>query len=110
MIMCRLRQTRDKGLFGKVAKGVLLLGLFLSVLALTQSATLHKAFHPTAGQSDHQCAVTLLAAGHVDASPSAVTVSATPLVPIFLNYFEATRPACPSFNLSLSRGPPALLS
>jgi hypothetical protein len=95
---------------GRRAKAALLLGLFLSVLGMVTSATLHKVVHPNANQPDHHCAATLLASGHVDAAPSAAVVPAISLLPLALNQFEASRPTVPSFNLPLSRGPPALLS
>jgi len=90
--------------------GVALLGLFLSVVAMASSATLHKVVHPNAAQTDHSCAATMLASGQVEAAPSVAVVPAIPLVPIFASLFEVSTPSVASFNLPLSRGPPALLS
>jgi prepilin-type N-terminal cleavage/methylation domain-containing protein/prepilin-type processing-associated H-X9-DG protein len=58
-------------------KGLLLLGLFLTVLGLANYATLHKVFHPNAGSSEHHCAVTMINEGQVDAAVS--EVAATPI-------------------------------
>ncbi len=88
----------------------MLLGLFLSVVAMATSATLHKAVHPNATQTDHSCAATMLASGQVETAPSVAAVPAPPLVPIVASLIEVSSPSVASFNLPLSRGPPALLS
>jgi hypothetical protein len=77
---------------------------------MVTSATLHKAVHPNANKADHHCAATLLASGQVDAAANAVAAPAISLILIAENNFKVSPPATPSFNLSLSRGPPALLS
>ena len=46
----------------------------------------------------------------VDAASSSDAIPAIALVPIAPNKFVVSAPSLPSFNLSLSRGPPALLS
>jgi hypothetical protein len=92
------------------AKAALLLGLLFSVLGMVTSATLHKVVHPNANSPDHHCAATLLASGQVDAAPSGVAIPAVSLIPVAANQAVVSRPSVPSFNLSLSRGPPALLS
>jgi|SRR5882724_3068065 len=95
---------------GKRAKAALLLGLLLSVLGMVTSTTLHKVVHPNANKADHYCAVTLLASGQVDAASSVVSQPAVSLIPVLANRFEVSSVAVASFNLPLSRGPPALLS
>ena len=95
---------------GRRAKGALLLGLFLCVLAMATSATLHKVVHPNATQPDHSCAATMLASGQVDAAATVATSPEIPLVPVVASLFEVSSPSVASFNLPLSRGPPALLS
>src|ERR1041384_2466652 len=92
------------------AKAALLLGLLLSVLGMVASGTLHKVVHPNANSSDHHCAATLFASGQVDAAPSDIAAPAVCLAPIAANRFFFSAPSVPSFNLPLSRGPPALLS
>jgi hypothetical protein len=46
---------------------VLQLALFLFVLAMTQIQSLHHAYHPDAANPAHQCVVTMLQGGQVDA-------------------------------------------
>jgi hypothetical protein len=105
-----LRLKVLRRLASRRAKAALLLGLFLSVLGVATSATLHQAIHPNANQADHHCAATLLASGHVDAAATATLLPAVLLVPVVANRFKISCPTIPSFNLPLSRGPPALLS
>ena len=108
--MSWLRLTVLRGLASRRAKAALLLSLFLSLVAVAASATLHRAIHPNANQPDHHCAATLLASGQIDAVATATILPAVSLIPIAANSFKISRPAVPSFNLPLSRGPPALLS
>ena len=95
---------------GRQLKSVVLLGLFLSVLAMATSATLHKIVHPNAAQTDHSCAATMLASGQVETAPSVAGLPPIPLVPIIVSLVEVSSPSVASFNLPQSRGPPALLS
>lgn len=95
---------------GRQLSGVVLLGLFLSVLAMATSATLHRVVHPNATRTDHSCAATMLASGQVEAAVSVVASPAIPLVPVVAVLIEFSSPSVASFNLPLSRGPPALLS
>ena len=87
-----------------------MLCLFASVLALANSATLHQALHPNATAPDHQCVVTLLANGQVDVCSGVATAlpPTSVLVSFVLPAFSFETGT--SFNLPLSRGPPALLS
>lgn len=85
-----------------------LLGVFLSVFALTLSETLHRALHDEACEPSHQCAVTMLQSGQVE-TPVAVIEPVVAYVAVFL----ATQPQVdfvPSVDFSLppSCGPPAL--
>jgi hypothetical protein len=86
-----------------------LLGVFLFGLALTYSETLHYWVHGDAGQPNHQCVVTLLATGQIDAVPSAIRIQFTsgdasllawPDIPVFRS---------PAYSVPPGRGPPALL-
>jgi hypothetical protein len=108
--MSWLRLTGMSRAAGKRTKAALLLGLLLSVVGMATSTTLHKAVHPNATSAEHHCAATLLASGQLDAAPSAVAVPAVSLVATVANPVEISRLSVPSFNLPLSRGPPALLS
>ena len=57
--------------------GTLLLGVFLFGLALTYSESLHQRVHADAGKPGHQCVVTLLAAGQIDAVPAVISIRFT---------------------------------
>ena len=59
--------------------GALLIGLFLFILAMANFESLHRLVHTEAKNADHQCAVTLLASGQVDASPATEILDATTL-------------------------------
>jgi len=91
-------------------KGLLLLGLFLSVLGLASSPTLHGTFHPTASNPDHHCVVTLLTSGQVEVSAGVAAVIAPAVFLISGVFRDPSFQTEVSFNLPLSRGPPALLS
>ncbi len=88
----------------------LLCGLFLFVLALAQFETLHRLLHSDAGKATHQCAVTMLQGGQVDAPGAcAEVVSSAPAGDICLlpqNDFVASV----AYSLPPSCGPPALLA
>ena len=87
-----------------------LLALFLFVLAMAQFKTLHRFCHAEADQQDHQCAVTTLAAGQVDApTGAALIISATALLVGEVCVPTSSLPAVDHLLLP-SRGPPALLS
>jgi len=94
---------------GRQLRGVVLLGLFLSVMAMATSATLHKVVHSSADQPDHSCAATMLASGQVETAPSVAALPAIPLIPVIVGLVEVSSPTVACFNLPLSRGPPALL-
>ena len=87
-----------------------MLGLFLAVLAMAHSTTLHLALHPAAGSADHHCAVTLLASGQVDSPAAITTVVLAQALTFYFPLPESPLPTDSSFLLPLSRGPPALLS
>ena len=89
--------------------GTLLLGVFLFGLALTYSESLHQRVHADAGKPGHQCLVTLLAAGQIDAVPAAISIRFTsgdvfllawPDIPVFRS---------PAYSIPPGRGPPTLL-
>jgi hypothetical protein len=90
--------------------GGMLLMLFLSVLALTVSETLHHEVHAEAGEAEHQCAATMLQSGQFEMP--AVTVAATTEAPVAWLELAPEINFVRSVELSLppSCGPPALLS
>jgi hypothetical protein len=105
-----LRHRGRKGPFGRSFKGLVLLGLFISVMGLASSSGLHKAFHPNASKADHHCVVTLLTSGQVEVSAGMAPVIGPDLLLISSVFREPSFRTEVSFNLPLSRGPPALLS
>ena len=62
---------------GQAVIALLLAGLVLLLDAMAASPSLHEWFHADADQSEHQCAVTLFAHGHVDSVCADVPVSAS---------------------------------
>jgi hypothetical protein len=88
----------------------LLLGLFLSVLAVAQFRALHHALHPEAGQPGHQCAATLLSSGQVDSAAADLSVSIAPVAVRVGAAPEIAPLPAPDFFLLPGRGPPASLT
>jgi hypothetical protein len=87
----------------------LLCGLFLGVLALAQFETLHRWLHPQAGQPAHQCAVTMLQSGQVEASPGVEFVAVPPLRVFAEQPVDYFFTASVGYSLPHGRGPPAIL-
>lgn len=88
----------------------LLLGLFLFVLAMAQFGALHRVLHADSGTPEHQCAVTLLANGHVDVAVSEVPVAFLPVLAA-----ASVMPSVQSFvtvdySLLPGRAPPVALA
>lgn len=88
----------------------MLLLQFVSLLALSQSESLHKALHQDAGKPDHHCAVTMLHSGQVETPTFAVVlippVTATTTLVVLESFFVQSV----DYSLPPSCGPPALLS
>ncbi len=103
-------RNRMKVRLSRPKVAVLLLGLFLSVFVLANSSTLHHVLHPTADSADHHCAVTLLLTGQVEVPALAAAVAVPAVMVEQKPAPEISHPAGSSFNLPLSRGPPAQLS
>jgi hypothetical protein len=62
---------------------VLALASFLLALTLSVSPQLHERIHPDANRGSHSCAVTLIAAGNVDHSPTALSTNTPPPIAEF---------------------------
>lgn len=98
-----------KWLRSKPARACLLLGVFVSVLALAQLEALHSAIHADANEANHECAVTLLAAGKLLQTEGTVAVVlAEP------SLMADVQPATDASGITLellppARAPPALL-
>jgi hypothetical protein len=102
--------SRHFKLSGKAVTASLLAGLVLLLNAMAASPSLHEWFHAGAGHSEHQCAVTLFAHGHMDSA----TVEVAAAVPVI---FVETTPqivfsvfASTVENLPAGRAPPVLVS
>jgi hypothetical protein len=104
-----MRYRGKSGAFGRSLKGLILLGLFVSVMGLVSFSGLHKTFHPNASNPEHHCVVTLLTSGQVEVSAGVPAIIAPDVVSISLVLLEPSFQTEVSFNLPLSRGPPALL-
>jgi hypothetical protein len=87
-----------------------LLGVFLSVLALTLSEAWHRALHDEACKPSHQCAVTMLQSGQVE-TPVVTIVPVVAYVTVVLAA-SAQVDFVPlvDFSLPPSCGPPARFS
>ncbi len=108
--MNRLRHLKIWAASRRHWMAVTLLGVFLSVFALTLSEALHRALHTEACAPSHQCAVTMLQGGQVETP----VVAIMPVVAYEIVALAAPAPVdfIPTVDLSLppSCGPPALLS
>lgn len=85
-----------------------LLGVFLSVFALTLSETWHRALHNEACAPEHHCAVTMLQSGQME-TPGVAIEPVVAYVAVFL-VAQPQVDSVPSvdFLLPPSCGPPAL--
>lgn len=95
---------------GRSVKAGLLLGLFLSVLALAQFETLHQAVHADADQATHECAVTLLVSGKACVTDGNVSTVVTSLLPPVEIQLITAPSGAPSTLLPSGRAPPATCS
>jgi hypothetical protein len=95
--------------WSRLSLGSLLVGCVLLLNALAASPTLHEWVHTDAGQTEHQCAVTLFAHGQMDASV-AVAAAAVPSSPA--DFFPQPSVSVSSTiveTLPPGRGPPVSL-
>jgi hypothetical protein len=109
-LMRWLRHRARKAAIGRPLAGLLLLGLFVSVMGMATSSELHQALHPNASNPNHHCVVTLLTSGQVEASAGTAAPIALDSFLVSSVFYSPSFQADFSFNHSLSRGPPALLS
>ncbi|HWF19966.1 MAG TPA: hypothetical protein VG754_11900 [Verrucomicrobiae bacterium] len=84
-------QTQKRTMVVRKAVSLLFLALFLFLQTLAAVPGLHRHFHHDADQADHQCVVTLLLQGNLEAASSFVSVmlpaaqvSVIPLRPAFI--------------------------
>jgi hypothetical protein len=95
---------------GKPALAALLVGIVLLLDAMAACPALHEMIHHDAGKEDHDCAVTMLAAGKMDSATCEI------IIPPPTDLVETTRHFTISVfspaieNLPQGRAPPALRS
>ena len=108
--MKRLRQLGIWAAQRRHWMAVVLLGVFLSVFTLTLSEAWHRAVHAHACEPTHQCAVTMLHGGQVEALVVMVTpvYAGAEILSVFLSKIIFVSSV--DFFLPPSCGPPALLS
>jgi hypothetical protein len=85
----------------------LVLGLFLALYVLTAVPALHALVHSDAGESEHQCAVTLFSHGQVDISNTVISMPSVPSELIFSTASPRFIFVSVDLRLLPSRGPPA---
>jgi hypothetical protein len=92
--------------FGRPSIGALLAGLVLLLNAMAELPALHEFFHADAGQSGHQCAVTLFAHGQIDAADAAVAVVVPSIATEFLSQSPVSVFSIAAETLPPGRAPP----
>jgi hypothetical protein len=102
--MTNLSLRRDT--LRRVSAGISL-ALFLALVVFSSSEKLHKLIHPDADSPDHQCAITMLAQGQVNA-PSSSLIVIVFVCALFFVLPPLRTAALPSFDyrFSASRAPP----
>lgn len=97
--------SRD-GNFRRVA-ALVCLALFLTLLLFADSSDLHRAIHHDAASPTHQCAITLLAQGQVNAAEVPVLLVAFVAATFFLlPLVQSAVLSSFDYRFALSRGPP----
>jgi hypothetical protein len=83
------------------------LAAFLTLLLFTSSESLHKLIHPDADSPDHECAITMLAHGQVNAPavPPVLVVFAAGIF-FLLPLFETAEFSSFDYRFCFSRAPP----
>lgn len=108
--MNRTQRQPRKALRSRSVIAGSLLALFLFVLAMAQFETLHESCHAEAKQADHQCAVTTLHSGMVDASATDTAIVPAPPVVVSEPITGISFVSSADYSLLPSRGPPAPLA
>ena len=91
----------------KKAVSLLCLSLFVLLQALAVSPELHRFLHHDANKAEHQCAVTLLAQGRLNAAPVPVFVIVSPVLIFEIPAHPISAPVIVEYQLPPGRGPPA---
>lgn len=108
--MNRQRQQWFNALSSRQFLAGVLFGLFLSVVAVAQSDTLHRLLHSDAAQARHQCAVTMLRSGQVETPVCTAAIIVSHAGLIVEQILESTFVPTVDFSLPSNRGPPAVIS
>lgn len=86
---------------------VISLAGFLALLLFTSSERLHKLIHPDADSPNHECAVTMLAHGQVNAAVAPpVLASFVPTLIFVLPPLQSATGSSFDYRFSASRAPP----
>ena len=86
---------------------VVCLASFLALLLFSSSPRLHKLIHPDADSADHQCAITMLAQGQVNAPVTPpVLVAFVPFLFSLLPPLQLAPISSFDYRFSSSRAPP----
>jgi hypothetical protein len=85
---------------------ILMAGLVLVLNAMAASPSLHEWLHADAGKSEHQCAVTVFAHGHVDSAAADIFVPAPHGVIVANPSVEISAYSPAIENLPAGRAPP----
>ena len=105
-----MRNTWHKSGFGRSAIAGVLLGLFIATLSLTYFEALHCALHCDADQPSHECAVTLVQKGLLDAAETFVAATPLPAAPCEQIFLTESVLTSTDFLLSPGRAPPRSLA
>jgi hypothetical protein len=88
-------------------RALVCLALFLALQLFAASSPLHQAIHSDANSPGHQCAITMIAQGQVDAPPAWIGWAAFAAVLLFcVPAFSAPRHSLTDLRLAPSRAPP----
>jgi len=95
---------------GKPALAALLVGIVLLLDAMAACPALHEMIHKDADESDHHCAVTLLAQGKIEAASCEIITPPPTVIVETVRYFTISVFSPAIENLPHGRAPPALCS
>ena len=96
--------------FGKPALAALLVGIVLLLDAMAACPALHEMIHHDAGKEDHDCAVTMLAAGKMDSATCDIVIPPPTILVETTQSFIVSAFSPAIENLPPGRAPPALRS
>jgi hypothetical protein len=102
MTLLSFRKTAPRRIWSVVC-----LAGFIALLLFTSSSQLHRLIHPDADSADHECAITMLAHGQLDAPVvPPVLVAFVAAVFFLLPLFQSAVISSFDYRLCPSRAPP----